>query len=330
MVLPALPGGAGLWEVTCEPWRGETEIFTSDEWVNRECQVDQLLAASAAPVRSTRLAVSTRASCRPAQIIDAGGGAATRSRSTLSDPVSADPAPASSGGPGRGPRGRGPPQVSARAMWPKARGNRRERASARSWRHCARSSVPREECPGGMPGAPHPGRGAAPVLRASPCSRAAKPGRGKVGGRGAPTPQSGSPQFGRAAARAPQPRPLSGPTGESDEAARCCMCATLTSARLVRFSARAPTAPRFYYPVRPSRRQLQRDQVSRGQPRFGGGSLHDVAPAMDQDKRTEGGPRAEVTPGKCMWREEETAYVDLRMDLLAFVLDSLRGLWYVL
>ncbi|KAJ1172807.1 hypothetical protein NDU88_004649 [Pleurodeles waltl] len=204
-----------------------------------------LLAAAVTPVRSARPVPFARAESRPVQIICAGEGwpltAGRRSRAWPRcarhlRPVGAQgeiPRRLAVGGstpvghPGSespaGERSHSPAQT---------RGSQRRRASARSWRRCARSLVQRggpNPCAaaalGEMPrqyaqGATFWPR-AASVLHASLGSWAAQPGRGQVGGRGAPAavPQLESSQFRRAAAQTPQPRLHSDFTGESDGAA---------------------------------------------------------------------------------------------------------------
>ncbi|KAJ1091568.1 hypothetical protein NDU88_004687 [Pleurodeles waltl] len=264
MVLPALPGGAELWKVTYEPWRGETEIFTRDEWVDRGCQViglnfclskAQLLTASAAPVRSARLVVSLRLSMRgEGRPLAAGRLFRVWSRRIRRPPTQRGSRDKS--------RGLGPPQRSKFNLAgapARIRQLRRERGAPR---RDARSATP---WPGGRVHAPCSVRPCAhgPPNRVTVRSGAAallwpRPSQ-TIRSSAAPQPVRLNPDFpvisrgvkrGRpAAARAPHPpRP-----GQST------------------FRPGAPAASRLFYLVGPPRGQLQWVQVSQGHPRFGGG-----------------------------------------------------------
>ncbi|KAJ1166743.1 hypothetical protein NDU88_007140 [Pleurodeles waltl] len=225
--------------------------------------------------------------CQAGPRLSARGGVAAYSRASLSCLASVLLAPASSRGPGRNPTVRFP--AGERSHSPaQTRGSQRRWASARSWRRCARSSVPRggsNPCAaaarGEMPWQYAQGAtlwpGATSVLNASLGSRATQPGHGQVGG--------------CAAAQTPQPRLHSDFTGDSDGAATmpCVHCTYLSQASLFSGSSRRPR-------LTPSHSSDQLGTSCHGSkplgppPGRGGGSHHIVVPARDQDKRTKGGP----------------------------------------
>ncbi|KAJ1156436.1 hypothetical protein NDU88_009158 [Pleurodeles waltl] len=149
--------------------------------------------------------------------------------------------------------------------------------------------MPRQDAQGATPWP-----GAAPVHHASPGSRAAQPGCGQVGDRGAPAaaPQLESSQFHRAAAQAPQPRLHSDFTGESDGAAPMSHVRRTHLSQASLFSGSGCVADRAS--PRLTRRTTSGPAAAgpslSGPPPGWGGSLHVVVPTRDQDKLTKGGP----------------------------------------
>ncbi|KAJ1109461.1 hypothetical protein NDU88_006821 [Pleurodeles waltl] len=272
-------------------------------------------AAAATPVHSARPVPSARADSRLVQIICAGEGwlltAGRRSRAWPQGVRHPPPVGAQGEIPRRlavggstpvGHPGSGSPAGERSHSPAQTRGSQRRRASARSWRRCALSLVPRgaptrarqprgEICPGNTPRALHSGRGPRPSsTRPSahgPPSRAADRS-------GAAALQQPRPSWKAHSSSTPPPRRLNPDFTVTSRGVRRgrpdagCAPHPPQPGQFV-FRLGSPIVPHSVSLVGPTRDQLLRVQASRAIP-GSGGRLHVVVPTRDQDKQTKGGP----------------------------------------